>query len=135
MFGNEVTIPCHLACSCVFNILHQSSNLGSRIHWQQWSRSQASSRSNVDNQALSPEASIFGTEWLGCLYFVHERTPSPTIFSEPPFQLSKHFWSRPLISSSHPLVILNEPSLNMYMAKVWQIHIAFWIPDHEYYKM
>ena len=23
----------------------------------------------------------------------------------------------------------------MYKAKVWQMHISFWIPDHKYYEM
>ena len=37
--------------------------------------------------------------------------PSATIFSEPPLQVSKNFRSPPSISSSPPLVILNELSL------------------------
>ena len=37
--------------------------------------------------------------------------PSPTFFSEPPFRVSKNFWSPPPSISSSPLVILNELSL------------------------
>ena len=44
--------------------------------------------------------------------------PSPTIFSEPSFQVPKHFWSPPQNLHPHPpspppLVILNELSLNV----------------------
>ena len=45
--------------------------------------------------------------------FSEPPSPSATFFSEPPLRVSKNFRSAPSISSSPPLVILNELSLKM----------------------
>ena len=81
---------CHLTCSVVFDIFLQSSNLGSRIHWQEWSRSQASSRGNIDNQTLSSETSKIRSEWLGCVCFVLTCKRCKDLFFSKASQLLKH---------------------------------------------
>ncbi|CAH3143443.1 unnamed protein product [Porites lobata] len=56
---------------------------------------------------------------LQCIQIFGAPPPSATIFSEPPLRVSKNFRSPPSISSSSPLVILNELSLSITSCFAW----------------
>ena len=65
--------------------------------------------------------------WFWSIQFFRALPPSATIFSEPPLRVSKNFRSPPSISSSPPLVILNELSLMVSSAfnSIFYFHLLF----------